>query len=219
MWERFTEHAKAAVTAARTEAARRGGEYVRTEHVLLGLCQRPRTVAARALATLGVAFRDIHQALEEELMPPGTPTNADEITFTPRVKKVLEDAVNVSQKFGNRYIGTGHLLLGFFTESGMDSIAGNALKRLHLDSEKVMDAVQQVLGKAEDSMDEGISESTDGFGELLPAELLIDPGTATPEEIADFLYELSKLYRMLGGEGIRFEVEDCRETVWADTWL
>ena len=49
MWERFTERAKHVVSAAREEATRLGSEYVRTEHILLGLCREPDGIAARAL--------------------------------------------------------------------------------------------------------------------------------------------------------------------------
>lgn len=37
-----------------------------------------------------------------------------------------------------------------------------------------------------------------------PLELVIDPGTASPEDIGELLYEISQLYRMIGGSGIVF---------------
>ena len=51
MWERFTERAKRVVSAAREEATRLNSEYVRTEHILLGLCAGAGT-SAPALAAL-----------------------------------------------------------------------------------------------------------------------------------------------------------------------
>lgn len=48
-----------------------------------------------------------------------------------------------------------------------------------------------------------------------PLVLLLDPGTATGEEIAQLLYEFSTLYRMLGGSGITFTVTDAREPAFA----
>lgn len=36
--------------------------------------------------------------------------------------------------------------------------------------------------------------------------LLINPGTASAEELADFIFEISKLYRIIGGGGIQFSV-------------
>jgi|GEM_PF-5834016 len=40
--------------------------------------------------------------------------------------------------------------------------------------------------------------------ETPPLQLLIDPGTAPPEEIAALLKKISKLYKMVGGSGITF---------------
>ena len=42
-----------------------------------------------------------------------------------------------------------------------------------------------------------------------PLEFLLEPGSATSEEIADLFYEISKLYRMMGGSGINFSVIDA----------
>lgn len=44
------------------------------------------------------------------------------------------------------------------------------------------------------------------------AYLLIDPGTATAEDIAELFHEMSVLYQMMGGSGIKFTVEEARET-------
>ena len=46
---------------------------------------------------------------------------------------------------------------------------------------------------------------------IQPLELLIEPGTATAEEIGELLAEISKLYQMMGGSGINFTVIDSRE--------
>lgn len=47
-------------------------------------------------------------------------------------------------------------------------------------------------------------------GKFTQASLLIDPGSASAEEIAEYLSELSKLYRMMGGSGIRFTQAESR---------
>ena len=41
--------------------------------------------------------------------------------------------------------------------------------------------------------------------EQKPLTFLIDPGTATAEELADIFQEISKLYRMIGGSGLDFK--------------
>jgi len=44
----------------------------------------------------------------------------------------------------------------------------------------------------------------------LAVKILIEPGSATPEEIGEYLAELSLLYRMLGGSGIGFRCTEIR---------
>jgi hypothetical protein len=41
--------------------------------------------------------------------------------------------------------------------------------------------------------------------------VLVDPGSATAEEVSELLLELSTLYRMIGGTGITFALTDVRE--------
>jgi len=48
-------------------------------------------------------------------------------------------------------------------------------------------------------------------GRIKPLKLLVDPGTAGADEIAELLVEMSKLYRMIGGSGITFALTDVRK--------
>ena len=47
-------------------------------------------------------------------------------------------------------------------------------------------------------------------------KLLLDPGSATKEEIAEVFHEMSVLYQMAGGRGIQFSVTDVREPSFAE---
>ena len=51
-----------------------------------------------------------------------------------------------------------------------------------------------------------IVATSDLFG-LTSAQLIVDPGKATPRVVGQFLSELSTLYRMMGGSGITFDVD------------
>jgi hypothetical protein len=46
---------------------------------------------------------------------------------------------------------------------------------------------------------------------FLPLTLLIDPGTAAADDLAEFLAGISNLYRMMGGSGVTFRLIDVRE--------
>lgn len=46
---------------------------------------------------------------------------------------------------------------------------------------------------------------------LEPLEFLVDPGTATSEELSELYAEISKLYQMLGGRRLKFTLTETRE--------
>ena len=95
---------------------RLGSEYVRTEHILLGLCREPEGIAARTLENLGVDVDNLATEIEQQVQPGSTNISGDDIAFTPRAKKVLELAMTEARELNHSYVGTEHLLLGLLRE-------------------------------------------------------------------------------------------------------
>jgi ATP-dependent Clp protease ATP-binding subunit ClpC len=144
MWERFTERAKQVVSAAREEATRLNSEYVRTEHILLGLCQEPEGIAAKALGHLGVDIEALALEIEQQCQRGTATVSGDDIAFTPRAKKVLELAVEEARRFNHSYIGTEHILLGLIKEG--EGIAAKVLQDMKVDLGRVQAEVIRLLG-------------------------------------------------------------------------
>jgi len=144
MWERFTERAKHVVSAAREEATRLGSEYVRTEHILLGLCREPEGIAARTLEALGVDVEALAMEIESQVQPGHAQVSGDDIAFTPRAKKVLELAVEEARRFNHNYIGTEHILLGLLKEG--EGIAAKVLQDMKVDLGRIQAEVIRLLG-------------------------------------------------------------------------
>jgi ATP-dependent Clp protease ATP-binding subunit ClpC len=144
MWERFTERAKRVVSAAREEATRLNSEYVRTEHILLGLCREPEGIAARALENLGVDIEALATEIEQQCQRGTASVSGDEIAFTPRAKKVLELAVEEARRFNHSYIGTEHILLGLIKEG--EGIAAKVLQDMKIDLGRVQAEIIRLLG-------------------------------------------------------------------------
>ncbi|HOH43421.1 MAG TPA: Clp protease N-terminal domain-containing protein, partial [Candidatus Hydrogenedentes bacterium] len=86
MWSRFTERAKHVIATAREEAVRLGCEYVRTEHILLGLCKEREGIAARALKNLDIDIDMMEEEIVRLTFSSANATPSEEITFTPRAK-------------------------------------------------------------------------------------------------------------------------------------
>jgi ATP-dependent Clp protease ATP-binding subunit ClpC len=158
MWERFTERAKHVVSAAREEATRLCSEYVRTEHILLGLCREPDGIAARALESLGVDIEALAEEIEQQVQRGTAVVSSDEIAFTPRAKKVLELAVDEARRFNHSYIGTEHILLGLVKEG--EGIAAKVLQDMKIDLDRVQSEVIRLLG----DQGKGSSGSPGGSG-------------------------------------------------------
>jgi ATP-dependent Clp protease ATP-binding subunit ClpC len=144
MWERFTERAKHVVSAAREEALGYGSEYVRTEHILLGLCREPNSIAARVLENFGVNRESLARDIARQIERGNTAVSDYEIAFTPRSKQVLENAVEAARALDDSYLGTEHILLGLVREGG--GIGAKILKDLDVEAERVEAEVKRLLG-------------------------------------------------------------------------
>ncbi len=118
---------------AQEEAQKFGEGYVSTEHLLLGLVRESDSVAARVLEKLGVSLQKIRVEIEKAL-PRGEGTRNQEMTLTPRAKRVIDLAYDEARNLNNNYIGTEHLLLGLVREG--DGLAGRVLAKLGIELEK-----------------------------------------------------------------------------------
>ena len=132
MWQRFTERARKVVFYAQEEAQKFGEGYVSTEHMLLGLCRESDSIAANVLHQLGVSLNRIRVEVEKQL-PRGDTRPSQDMTLTPRCKRVIDLAYDEARNLNNNYIGTEHLLLGLIREG--DGLAGRVLAKLGVNLE------------------------------------------------------------------------------------
>lgn len=133
MWQRFTERARKVVFYAQEEATKFGEGYVSTEHLLLGLVREKDSVAARVLANIDASLDRIRAEVEKQL-PRGDSRSNQEVTLTPRARRVIDLAYDEARNLNNNYIGTEHLLLGLIREG--DGLAGRVLTKLGIDLER-----------------------------------------------------------------------------------
>jgi ATP-dependent Clp protease ATP-binding subunit ClpC len=199
MWERFTERAKHVVSAAREEATRLGSEYVRTEHILLGLCREPDGIAARALENLGVDIEALAMEIEQQVQRGNAVVSGEEIAFTPRAKKVLELAVEEARRFNHSYIGTEHILLGLVKEG--EGIAAKVLQDMKIDLDRIQAEVIRLLGDQGKTSPQASSSkksqtpALDTFGRdltVLAVEGKLDPVIGREGEIERVVQILSR---------------------------
>jgi ATP-dependent Clp protease ATP-binding subunit ClpC len=142
--DRFTERARRVLMLAQEEAKRLNDSYIGTEHLLLGLVQEDRGVAARVLREMGVNTVDVRRIVEESSRRSGRGVRAQASGLTPRTKRVIEHAVDEARRMNHHYIGTEHLLLGLVSEGG--GMAVDVLAELGVDLDAVrMNTTRAIL--------------------------------------------------------------------------
>lgn len=115
--ERFNERAKQALAFAQEEARSFFHNYIGTEHLLLGLLRERESLAAQALAKLGVTIEQVRAGVEQKIGRGDEPVQG-EIDYVPRVRKVLSLAMAEAERQGSGYVRTEHILLGIVRDGG-----------------------------------------------------------------------------------------------------
>ena len=164
MMQRFTDDAQRVLSLAQEAALELGHDYVGTEHVLIGLTKVKNGVAAKALEELGLVTEDIFEAVEEHVGRGNK--KATSIYMTPRVKHVLELAIQVANHMNHNYVGTEHILLGLLSDGSGVAVA--ILRAMNIRSNDVVGAIRSILGSNKGSNNggqEGINSNND-LGEL-----------------------------------------------------
>lgn len=144
MFERFTDRARKVMALANQEAQRMNHEYVGTEHVLLGIIKEGSGVGATVLKNYNLNLEDLRKEVEKIV-----PVGPDMVTMgklpqTPRVKQVIENAINYARELEHNYVGTEHLLHGLV--SVKDEIGTKILRKHKLNKNKITDGIENLLG-------------------------------------------------------------------------
>ena len=153
MFEKFTDKARKVMSLAQDEARALGQMYVGTEHLLLALIKEGDGVAAKALAKLEVTYDETLATVKSLTTGENEPVPGGHIPFTPRAKRVLEDAYRETMTHGQTYIATEHLLLGIVAEG--NGRAMDALRTMGVSGDAVRNAVNDLASSSTESKPAG----------------------------------------------------------------
>jgi ATP-dependent Clp protease ATP-binding subunit ClpC len=158
----FTPRAQQVLALARKEADRFHHNYVGTEHLLLGLINLGQGVAVNVLQKMGLDLETVRAAVEKQVGkgPDAKPTG--NISYTPRVKKVLALSGKEAKALNHSYVGTEHILLGLLREG--DGVAARVLKSLDIDIERCRDEILSELDPNFASDESGPAAAAAGAG-------------------------------------------------------
>ena len=142
----FTNRAKKAIELADSLAIELGHNYIGTEHILYGLVKEGSGVASKVLQNQGI---EPDMVIDEIVNLVGNDSPITEtLGFTPRTKRVIENAFIEARKLGYNYIGTEHILIGILREA--DSIATRILLELNVNIPKLYGEIVRVINEGED---------------------------------------------------------------------
>ena len=198
MMQRFTDDAQQVLSFAQEAALELGHDYVGTEHVLIGLIKVKNGVAAKALNELGLSAETIIEDVEEHIGRGNKKVSS--VYMTPRVKHVLELAVEVANHMNHNYVGTEHILLGLLSDGG--GVAVGLLRNHNIRASDIVEVIRDILGSSgrtshnsEDNQDSSSLGDLADFGTDLNESAKqgkIDPVIGRDKEISRVIQILSR---------------------------
>lgn len=194
----FTEKANKALNKAVECAQNLGHTYIGSEHLLLGLLSDTATVAGVVLSGRKFYFDDVEEYIKQTVGV-GMPTQLGAQDFTPRSKRIIENAVYLAGRTGNSLAGTEHILLSIASDDSC--YAYQILERGGVTAESIMSDISKKLmnTSSTNANDDGKSgtgnETLDQFSRDL-TELArqgkIDPVIGRHDEIERVIQILSR---------------------------
>ena len=143
---KFTNRAKKVIEIANDKSIELGHNYIGTEHILYGLVKEGEGVASKVLTNKGITAEKVLKEIQEML---GNGREIQEsLGFTPRSKRILENAFIEARRIGFNYIGTEHLLLAILKEE--DSIATKIILELNVEIPQIYNEIAKVINEEVD---------------------------------------------------------------------
>ena len=209
MQKRFTEQAKNALELAKEAAQSLSHSYIGTEHILLGLLAQEEGTAGKVLEEFGVESKKLLELIEKLIAPSEDTdvlleeTNPD---YSPRARKVIDNASAEADEESRSLAGTEHLLLAMLRET--DCVGTRLLYTMGVNIQKLYSAVLAAMGYDSDAINEefqSVKAMQGGKGTATPmldqysrdltrmaSEGKLDPVVCRDKEIARLIQILSR---------------------------
>ena len=172
---KFTNRAEKALELANELAIELGHNYIGTEHILYGLSKEGTGVASKVLESQEVDPDNIISEIEM-LIGRGEPlVDENSVGFTPRSKRIIENAFIEARKLGSEFIGTEHLLIGIMREG--DSVAVRIMMDLGVNPQKLYNEIVKVINEDNNAVNSARPTSGKGQGSFNQTPTLNQFGT------------------------------------------
>ncbi len=195
-----TQKVQDALQAAQAHALRLGHVEIDGEHLLLALFDQQKGLAPRLLQKMNIAVPDVVDGLRKELenrpRMGGPGADSSKLYASRRLSNLLLQAENEAKQLKDDYVSVEHIMLAAVAE-GERTASGRLLKKLHVDRDKLLQALTQVRGNQRvTSQDpESTYEALAKYGRDLVEEVKkgkLDPVIGRDEEIRRVIRILSR---------------------------
>jgi len=202
MQSRFTKNAQEALNYASRCANRLKQGYVGTEHILAGLMKEQEGVAHRVLEDNGVQLQQILDMIQDLIAFDGGVGLKDREGYSPRAKKILEEAHAQAARFGQKETGTEHLLMALIKEG--ENVAVRLLNTIGVNVQKIYVDTLIAIGQDGNLYKEDLGRRGQGRGKsdmlnrysrdltAMAREGRLDPVIGREEEIRRLVQILSR---------------------------
>ncbi len=145
MQSQFTNNAQEALKAAARCASALKQGYVGTEHILAGLLKEQTGVAHKVLTDNGVELERVMDMIRDSIAFDGGVGIKEREGYSPRARKILEEAHRQAARFNQQQTGTEHLLMAIIKEG--ENVAVRLLNTLGINVQKVYADTLIAIGK------------------------------------------------------------------------
>ena len=152
MYYKFTTRAEKALELAQDLAMELGHNYIGTEHILYGLAEEGTGVASKVLNNEEVSSENIKEEITDVVGVARPIRDPETMGFTPRSKRVIENAFMDARGIGSNQIGTEHILIGILKEG--DSVATRILIDLGADPQRVYNEIVRIINEEKEIKNE-----------------------------------------------------------------
>ncbi len=196
----FTQKANEALNLAIKASENLGHNYIGSEHILLGLVKEESGLAYSILDSKGISAEDIENFIKDNIGA-GNQTRLTPDDFTPRSKRVLDNAFQIARGMLHSFVDTEHILMALLQEG--DSYAVKFINSRGIDERTLFEEIVSSIGRDTAPNDGGKrvrntkskTPTLDEFGKDLTAaakEGKIDPVIGREEEIQRVIQILSR---------------------------
>lgn len=141
----FTKKAQEVIDQAYNESVEMSQTYIGTEHILLALAYVNNTAAFEILENQGVDYKGLKALAESQRKDAGRVMLYERDSFTPKAKRVLENAGKEADRYNSSTVGTEHLLIAVIKER--DCVAARFLAGLGANKQKIFNDVLSAMGE------------------------------------------------------------------------